>query len=173
MNRPLILLASSLLITACGVDQEKFEGTYRAGKAIEAAGQIKVTILPDGDQLLTAFAKELSIAKDHASGAAERRLIGAYEDALAGFQGASRLWAVRRDRVGDNGENNPIGDYVRIDRSPGLDKVLASYPVRVDMIAGIEVISLKTRGGLASVVEIVWKGASSKLDAANALLTGH
>lgn len=79
------------------VNQAKFEGLYRAGKTVDAAVGVSVT-LPKFRELVQAFATELSIAKDRASVAEERRLVDLYADALNVYRDSLALWDAQIDQ---------------------------------------------------------------------------
>ncbi len=73
------------------VNQAKFEGLYRAGKTIDAAVVVSVT-LPRFRELVQAFATEVSIAKDKSTAPAERNLMELYADVLDVYRDSLALW---------------------------------------------------------------------------------
>lgn len=78
------------------VDSAKFESLYRSAKAVEGAQAVGVSYVRFGE-FLQAFATEVSIARDKAASAEERRMVGAYADALATLQDSLALWRAQFD----------------------------------------------------------------------------
>jgi len=152
-----LAVVACLLLASCGVDQKKFDGAYRAGKAVQAAVNSGVN-MTRYSELLQVLTTETSIAKDHEKGSAEKKLVEAYESAATSYGHALVLWHLKVE-----------GPTDWIDMGPTLDKMLAPYTdIKFD-----QSVPGSKRVFIELAMQAIWKVASSKLDAANALLTGH
>lgn len=87
--------------TAPTINQAKFAGLYKTGKAIQAATKVGVNKIRFG-QLLQEFATELEIAKDVVKTPREKEVFSQYETAGASYAySADCCWTVDDGQLGE------------------------------------------------------------------------
>jgi hypothetical protein len=107
------------------VDARKFEGTYRAAKALESGTDVGVNYQRFGE-LVQAVVTELGIASDKATNEREKAVLASYQDALGVYRDSFMLW---KHKVEDVRANPPGAIYV----GPEVRVVVDRYrlPVQV------------------------------------------
>lgn len=88
-RKPITAIAITLLLSACDrVDQQKFDGVYRAGKALQVDVNTGGGIGPRSHELLNQFQTEIGILQGRRTSDREAAALRAYEaagDAYANF----------------------------------------------------------------------------------------
>lgn len=129
-----------LLISACSrptpiaeqkveIDRGKFDGLYRATKAIDAAVAVSVTN-PEFRKLLQAGATELSIAKDRAKTPDEIKVVDLFSQALSVYRDSLGLWdaQMKEENVIEKTAIVCAGEVADIAAKNGLEPVEWSHP---------------------------------------------
>jgi hypothetical protein len=175
------LIVSLILFSASPLfAQSKFEPTYRAGKTLQIAIDNGVAYAKF-NELLQAFATEISIAQDKSTTDAEKAVVLLFDDSLAGYKDSKALWDCqlqvgRMEGYDDQWKRN--GQPIILDRKilrkdwakvfaeicPTIPKILEKYSLPTENIKPNYADSWTVvRNG----VPAVWKVAADRLDKAN------
>lgn len=149
-----VCAVASLTLGGCGIDEKRFDGVYRSGKALEAAVDSGVTLL-HYRELIQAFDTEVSIVNDRARGRAEKELVDKYEAAAQSYHHALLVWRLKVD-----------GESDWIYSGPTLDKALAEYTIKWEGSSDLK------RASVEASLPIIWAVAKVKLATANDVLNG-
>lgn len=150
--RRIVLTAMLAALIGCGIDEAKFEPTYRAGKALQSAVETSVNLIRY-TELVQALDAEVSIVRDRAAGGSEEDLVKLYEDAVKSYKDALVIWQLKVEGQADV-----------IFRGPTLDKMLEPYDVAFDK---------NDMAPAEATMRKIWPVASARLDKANNQLNGR
>src|SRR5690349_10053235 len=102
MKRIVGAIGVAVLLSACAdrFHAEKFEKAYRSGQALHAAMEIGVSRV-HFFELTPAFVTEVSILRSEAKGPDEKRVLAAYEEAVAAVSDMATIW--ERENPSDDG----------------------------------------------------------------------
>ena len=134
------------------IDQARFEGVYRAGKALAGATDVGVVLLRYRE-LLATFASEVSIASDKANSKSEREMVRLYLDALRAYKDVETLWAAQFAP----GQSGTVGAT----DGPEFKRMLDDYQITNEGTVDNPRLNLK------AAMQVVWVTARAKLDGAN------
>ncbi len=170
LRRSLIsLLIFLLAAVACSkpqkkaaIDQAKFEPLYRAAKAVQGSTSVGVNYLKFSE-LLQTFATELSIAKDKAQTANEKKLVEMYAGVLTDYSDSLSIWTAKNVAVSAKqifGDLIPANAILDAAARQGL-------PVTDEEKTSLYTGPFKWKSIPANSIEIVWKSAGVKQSRAN------
>jgi hypothetical protein len=147
------------------INQQSFEGIYRATKAIDGAIAVGVSYIKF-QELLQSLATEILIANDKVKSQQERDLLGMYSEVLSMYRDSAILlkYAIKH-----SGETDYYGrTFVVSELSPIVVKynLVTSRGVGVGREDSTTVISINDS------IKVVWGTAHDQLETANALFLG-
>jgi hypothetical protein len=147
-----------LLAVSCagGVNKERFDDVYRAGKAIEGSLSVGVTMLKFAE-LVQEFATEVSIASDKAESRAEKEMVGHYAEALSACQDSLTIWNTKIKKRGN----------LDVSVNPELRRIVDAYPIQGK--GGKEYFNFDPD----AAIQVIWSQAGGRLAAANRLYNGE
>jgi hypothetical protein len=153
----------SLLLSSCSwkqeaIDQQKFDGVYRAGKGMEGATGVGVNVIRYRE-LLQAFATEVSIANDRAHSAREREMVGQYAGALQAYQDAGFLWGKKLDGA----------KRLSMSSDPEVRRIVLNDAYNINGTGSGESFSFE----IDDAVQVLWRSARIRLSEANRIYTGE
>jgi hypothetical protein len=162
VKRLVSVLVSVLFCVGCGgsakIDQMKFDGVYRAGKAMEGATGVGVNLLKYRE-LVQAFASEVSIANDRAQTGSEREMVAQYAKALKAYKDAGDLWT----RKLQGGAELTVGS------DPELLRIARDEDYSIDGTGSGSGFRFK----LDDAVQSLWRTGRGRLTEATRLYTGQ
>jgi hypothetical protein len=148
-----------LLVSGCSskVDQVKFGALNRSAREIQSAVGVGVT-LERYREHVSAYAAEVSLARDRASSATEKQFVGLHAAALDAYRDGLTLWQKKIDQR---------GDVVTTAGDPDLKRMADEYGFAGSVVGGAFTFSID------KAMQKEWMTASGKLYAADRLYRGE
>jgi hypothetical protein len=157
-----VVAACGLVLVGCSssgkIDQMKFDGVYRSGKAMEGATGVGVNLLRYRE-LVQSFASEVSIANDRAQTSTEREMVAQYAKALKAYRDAETLWTMKLKGPAE----------VTIGSDSDLRRIVFDDDYRIDGSGAGSGFRFK----LEEAVQALWSTARGRLNEATRLYTGQ
>jgi hypothetical protein len=157
VNRLLALVAACAVVISCGgVDHQKFDRIYKAGKALQTeVGSNSGLPRPQSRDLLKEFDAEIAALSDHTIGKRESEALQAYTDAANAYRYFLRFRVLDLD----------VDSSQILLKGPNLE-VATRYKLPVDSRNGAKWVNR------AQAVTILLQAGDQRLSDANRLVKG-
>lgn len=155
------LIAGMMVLALVGcsskIDQQKFDALNRAGRTVKENTAVGVTLMKFRD-VMSAYATEVSLAQDRATGSLEKRFVVVHGEALKAYRDSLVVWNSKLEHHGADGlAAYPGSDLRRIVDDHGLEGAFSGDNFMFDADPAIQKI---------------WIDGRIKLDIADALYRG-
>lgn len=157
MNRLMALVAACAVVISCGgVDQQKFDRIYKAGKALQTEVESNSGLpRPQSRDLLKEFDAEIAALSDHTIGKRESEALQAYADAANAYRYFLRFRVLDLD----------VDSSQMLLKGPNLE-VATRYKLPLDSRSGGKWVNR------AQAVTILLQAGDQRLSDANRLVKG-